>query len=77
MIRDFGIEGVYIVHAMKGYELHEARIKILFEKHGLPYEFITDGDPSTFTGSDQISIFVLTFDNLMPDGIVSVPSTTC
>ena len=71
MIRDFGIEGVYIVHAMKGYELHEARIKILFEKHGLPYEFITDGDPSTFTPDLINKYFRSDIRYLMPDGIVS------
>jgi glycosyl transferase family 25 len=48
----FGIEGIYIVHAKTGYELHENRINTLFPQIGLKYEFVTDGDPSSF--SDEI-----------------------
>ncbi len=48
MLNDFGIEGVYVVHALKGYEHHELRVKELFMKHHIPFEFVTDGDPSHF-----------------------------
>jgi glycosyl transferase family 25 len=44
-----GIDNIYVIHAKKGYELHEKRINELFGSLGLKYEFITDGDPSYMT----------------------------
>lgn len=71
MVESIGIQGVYVVHAKSGYELHEARIKTLFPKHGLPFEFVTDGDPSVFTPELINQYFRPDIRSLMPDGIVS------
>lgn len=49
MLSKFGIDGIYVVHAKTGYELHENRIKELFKVNNLDFQFITDGDPSLFT----------------------------
>lgn len=38
----------YVIHALKGYELHEARINELFHSLNIPFEFITSGDTSVF-----------------------------
>lgn len=43
------VDGVYVVHAKVGYEVHEARINKLFKEQTLEHEFVTDGDPSLFT----------------------------
>ena len=32
MLKEFGIEGIYIVHASTGYEIHEQRINEIFGK---------------------------------------------
>jgi glycosyl transferase, family 25 len=40
--------GVYVIHAKKGYELHEKRIINLFKNHNITFEFITDADTSNF-----------------------------
>ncbi len=71
MVERFGIEGVYVVHAKYGYELHEARIRELFPSQGLPFEFVTDGDPSLFTPELINRYFRPDIRSLMPDGIVS------
>ncbi len=40
--------GVFVVHALNGYELHEKRIQKIFDAKGIPFEFITKGDISNF-----------------------------
>lgn len=39
-------EGIFVIHALKGYEIHEKRIIDLFSKNNLNFEFVTEGDPS-------------------------------
>jgi hypothetical protein len=36
MLKEFGIEGIYIVHAKKGYEYHQQRMR----KFSVNYTFI-------------------------------------
>jgi glycosyl transferase family 25 len=71
MIEKFGIEGIYIVHAKKGYEFHEARINKLFTEFGLRYEFVTDGDPSCFTPALLNKYFSPDIRQVLRDGILS------
>lgn len=40
---------IYVIHAKRGYEIHEQRIKELFEQNNLDFEFVTDGDPQNFS----------------------------
>jgi len=40
---------IYIIHALKGYEFHENRIRQIFPWKGLKFDFVTDGDPSCFS----------------------------
>ena len=49
MIKGLGIEGIYVIHAKKGYEKHEQHINELFNKHNFDFKFITDGEPDNFT----------------------------
>ena len=71
MINQFGIEGIYIVHAKKGYEIHEERINNLFSKMDLPFEFVTDGDPANFTDELLKKYFSPDIRNILSDGILS------
>ena len=41
--------GVYVVHALKGYEMHEARLHEVLGKLGIAFELVTEGDVSLFT----------------------------
>jgi glycosyl transferase family 25 len=49
MLSDIGIDGIYVIHAKQGYEVHENRINTLFKANNLDFEFVTEGDPSVFT----------------------------
>lgn len=71
MVEKFGIEGIYIIHAKKGYEMHEARINDLFAKKGLNHEFVTDGDPSCFTNESLGEYFSSDIYDRLGDGILS------
>ena len=48
MVSTLEIDGIYVIHALKGYELHEKRVTDLFREHNLNFEFVTDGDPKFF-----------------------------
>jgi glycosyl transferase family 25 len=71
MVEQFGIEGIYIIHAKKGYEMHEARINTLFGQIGLKHEFVTDGDPSCFTEDLLGNYFSSDIRDRLGDGILS------
>jgi glycosyl transferase family 25 len=71
MLENFGIEGIYIVHAKKGYEKHEQRINNLFNQLGLKYEFVTDGDPSQFSSDLLNKYFSPDIRNIFTDGSIS------
>jgi glycosyl transferase family 25 len=71
MVASVGIEGIYIVHAKKGYENHEQRINQLFKENGLKFEFVTDGDPSCFSGDLLYKYFSNDIRQRLSDGILS------
>ena len=54
--KDLGIDGIYVVHALKGYEYHESRLKDVFGEYGFDFSFVTDGDP-TLWSDDVISAY--------------------
>ncbi len=66
-----GITGVYIVHAKKGYEIHEKRIVDLFAKMDLPFEFVTDGDVSNFTEELISNRFCSEINEILSKGVLS------
>ncbi len=70
-IPDFASEAVYIIHAIKGYETHEARIKALFPRFKLSYNFITQGDPSLFSDDVLAKYFDPKIRNVLSDGVLS------
>jgi len=72
MLQKFGIEGVYVVHAKKGYELHEAHVKKLFAENHLDFEFVTDGDPSLFTDELLNRYFCTQIKSLLKTGHISL-----
>ncbi len=71
VLAEFGIEGIYVVHAKTGYELHESRINTLFAQHGLKHEFVTDGDPSCFSDKLLNKYFSPDIKNILPTGALS------
>jgi glycosyl transferase family 25 len=71
MIIDFGIDGVYVVHALKNYERHEKHVNALFEKHGLKHQFMTKGDPSLVTPEVLSYYFVPKIKDILSLGVLS------
>lgn len=71
MVKHFGIDGIYVIHAKKGYEIHEERINNLFSKMGLQFEFVTDGDPVNFTDQLLKKYFTNDIHSILPDGVLS------
>ncbi len=63
--------GIYVIHAKQGYEVHEKRIKTLFQKHNLDYELITDGDPSLFPTLTLTDYFTPESISTMRPGVLS------
>jgi glycosyl transferase family 25 len=71
MVREFGIHGIYVVHALRGYEIQEQWVKDLFGKHGFEFEFVTQGDPSLATGELVSRYFAPDIRSRLPEGILS------
>ena len=71
MLKDYGIEGIYIVHAKRGYEIHEERIKRIFANLKLDYEFVTDGDISNFNENLLRKYFCPKIETTLSKGIIS------
>jgi len=71
MLQDVGIEGIYIVHARVGYEIHEQRINDIFSKLNLDYEFVTDGDVSNFTPELLKKYFCNEIESALSKGVLS------
>jgi glycosyl transferase family 25 len=71
VLKDFGIDGIYIVHAKSGYELHEQRINDIFSKLHLDYEFVSDGDISNFNPELLQKYFCNEIDSVLSKGVLS------
>ncbi|HEY5464456.1 MAG TPA: glycosyltransferase family 25 protein [Hanamia sp.] len=71
MLKDYGIEGIYIVHAKEGYEIHEQRINEIFGKLNLEYEFVSDGDISNFNSGVLQKYFCNSINNKLSTGVLS------
>lgn len=70
-LKEFQIDGVYIIHALQGYEAHAERIKTLFAKNNIDFEFVTDGDPSLATEKDHKQYFTPEIDSILSKGVKS------
>ena len=71
MLKEFGIEGIYIVHAKEGYEIHEQRIKETFSQLNLDYELVTDGDVSNFNEELLQKYFCGNIESVLSKGVLS------
>ena len=71
MIEELMKDGIYVMHALTGYEYHERRVIELFEKHQLNFEFVTDGDPIHFTDELLANYFVADIKNILSQGSLS------
>jgi glycosyl transferase, family 25 len=71
MVDELKKKGIFIVHALKGYEYHESRIRELFGKNGLNFEFVTDGDPSLFDRKTLEKYFTDDIEIKLSKGVLS------
>lgn len=71
MLKNLKIEGVYIVHALQGYEIHEQRLNEIFSKMNVDHEFVTDGDISHFTPQLLAKYFCSGIQGKLSKGIIS------
>jgi len=71
VLKDFGIDAIYIVHAKSGYEVHEQRINDIFGKLHLDYEFVSDGDISNFNPGLLQKYFCNEIDSVLSKGVLS------
>lgn len=67
--KEIPIDSVFVIHAKKGYELHEHRINDLFAKNNIDFEFMTDGDVSNF--SDELLAKYFTPTIQLSQGVLS------
>jgi glycosyl transferase family 25 len=63
--------GIFVVHALKGYEYHEKRIIELFGKNDLKFEFVTGGDPIHFKKEIIEKYFIADIDSALSEGVLS------
>ncbi len=63
-------EGVFVIHALKGYEYHEERINKLFGENNISFEFVTDGDPK-FIDKNVLNKYFRNDIERLPIGIIS------
>lgn len=65
------VDKAYVVHAAKGYEYHEQRLREIFSNWELPFEFVIDGDPSRFSPELLGSYFTPKIEQRLSKGILS------
>lgn len=65
------IDGVYVIHAKKGYEVHEQRIVKLFHENNISFEFVTEGDPADFTDNILDKYFTKNVQQKLSKGALS------
>lgn len=71
MIEKLLQQGVFVVHALKGYEYHEKRLIDLFGQNNISFEFVTDGDPIYFTDHILKKYFVPNIQSILSAGVLS------
>ena len=71
MLREIGIEGVYVIHALKGYEQHETRLVKLFNDYKFDFELVTAGDPSLDNQKLKEKYFIADIGSTLSEGVMS------
>jgi len=71
MINTLTKEGIFVIHALSGYEYHEKRVIELFKSHNLHFEFVTDGDPSLFNKDICAKYFTADIASKLTKGVLS------
>jgi glycosyl transferase, family 25 len=64
-------DDIYIIHALKGYEYHEKRIRNLFFENNLSFRLITEGDPLFFEKTLLEKYFTDNIREILSDGVLS------
>lgn len=63
--------GIYVIHALEGYKNHELRLKDLFKKEQLSFEFVTEGDPQFFNKEIINHYFKPSINEVLSIGVLS------
>lgn len=71
MVDELIKKGIYVIHALKGYEYHEKRLIQLFKKSKLEFEFVTAGDPVHFKKEVLDKYFVPNINTKLSKGVLS------
>jgi glycosyl transferase, family 25 len=71
MIEELLKDGIFVIHALKGYEYHEKRLIELFNRNKLNFEFVTDGDPSLINNEIIKRYFVDDIESELSIGVLS------
>ncbi|WP_435357698.1 glycosyltransferase family 25 protein [Emticicia sp. SJ17W-69] len=71
MIESLFKKGIFVIHALKGYEYHEKRIIELFAKNDMSFEFVTNGDPIYLNDDVLGKYFVSNIKSKLSVGVVS------
>jgi len=71
MLKDLGVDKVFVVHGKFGYELREQRVNQLFAKNNIEFEYMTEGDVSNFTPEILQKYFLPDFFNTISAGHIS------
>lgn len=71
MTNDLFKNGIFVIHALQGYEFHEKRIIQLFKKNNLSFQFVTEGDPSLFTQEIIDTYFTENIHTILSKGTLS------
>ncbi len=64
-------EGVFVIHALKGYQEHEIRIQKLFNDNEINFEFVTEGDTSFLNFEIINKYFVSNIKDYISEGVLS------
>ncbi len=65
------VDHLYIIHALKGYEGHESRLRELLPQTHIPFTFITDGDPAVWKEEDINRFFTSSIRDVLSIGVLS------
>ncbi len=71
MVKELIKDGIFVIHALQGYEYHEQRIIDLFKKNNLCFEFVTDGDPIHFKKEILKKYFTPDIETKLSKGVIS------
>lgn len=62
---------IFVIHALSGYDFHEKRVIDLMIKYNIPFEFMSEGDPSNFSKINLEEFFITNIQKNLNTGPLS------